>query len=1256
MSAEAYGPELLDPHRELIETEIQFMNQFESIVGAFMSVLSPHLGEGARAGAGPWAYSSADVATIRIRRLLVYALMKLCASDFPKELAYVQYVNVKQKSVDVSTRLSVSLLLRSYLTSPLEELAAEQMWRIPGWSAIGTPALCIPHARRSELLYGDHAGMSERKWRSHISPRSDDLGAGDLIEDFALQYRWNRLATALSNSSDKSYFEDLAELVVQGASIWTRAYTAIADKSREKMPFDNKFMEGLKIEYLSHLEISIPILDVFTAAARSGTQGIEWLRRLLAPLLSSCGGAGGAIPLLYPAGTDTQLKHAVDLSAAEELVVFSSTIFKCLSIYKEKLWELLAEISRSHASLEFHHWMKRMGIIESISACASQLINSSRRATNDRCLIWGLRCWRMCLVRGVGLDLGEPLLLLCCDDSLGMHSIVSAGNIVECIQGKTLIANCILEEVLHLVYTMCESTAAIIAHLFSKVPVPFQRVSDIVCGDGEPESPEDEGTASQTPFYMDETCLFDQSMFEVSSSVAKLLAAFSSKLASNQILIDAILTLSSTMDSKPIQSLVRCILTRVLGSTYQPDRSGHFPSFLKSIALSGHRGMTLCDAIVAAGTSLNAVQTSVFRLSPFALSRLMEALQLINDINLASKLKYHAIGPILDGLKHEGNHATAGEYKRICLLIEVATQFEFIKLCWGALKHDDAADLVIPLKYFINVELTNDKMKSIATPVSAELEGVLSCSAVPCVGSVAQGLIGWITAFIRQAIVVDTICVLCNINADLSVPEATLPVDFIGYILDQLPSLSGPFALIAAEWTMQSVLYVVDTNDRGELNVSLQDLRTLCYLYLNKQESKESHKVELQSFFNAHLNIFCPRFPIANGPLSWLRAGYGFERDLSQLQSKPRIALVWKYKICRHLHGQSLVAWLTALLQIDSAESRSSSFEGIILFHLLELALPECSSWLQLIYSDEIDGVVEVYTKLIQNVCRRITGGCVDEASKYSRSCGLQIVGAAHDRFRTPSDLKAVPSDPSFPAECYSSAIFFFNSIIDGCEHEYIHRNMHAVAATALLLPSLGLPWRAREAVWRRLGESRLLHLLEPSKLLQEDLLKFFSPLLTSNRAEVNSICFALSRLRHVETDLTMRIVLVGLFQIVNYIFEEVATVVEGPRMQLLVYLLEHSAADGDSEVDIDANTIGGGFPDLLMSAFLSTVLSLPKLRSLGSDGGEADISKYASFSGSFERSDFDSIASIQPRRGESQSLYQLVLKFRPALVGSGPH
>jgi hypothetical protein len=1251
VSVEAYGPDLVEHFQEsslstLSDMDLNFGKGFENCVGSLVGCLLPHMTGGSATrlcGGGMWASSMAQVAAIRVRRLLVYALMRLCASDFPPELAYVQHANVKHKSLDISTRLSLSHLLKAYLTSSLEELAAEHIWTIPSWSMIGTPAFLIPHARRSELAYGDHARMSERKWRSRVSSGSEIQNHANVVEEFALLYRWNRLAAALSHQGPNCMLEDLIQTVINGASMWARAQKSIVDWNKEGKLVDKEFLEGLKNEYLSYIEISIPVIDIFAAAARAFIQNIDWLRRFLVPLVSSTGGKG-ASPLLNPTSAELHLKSILYLSHKESELLFSSSIAKSLSTFKEKVWKLFAEISRSENGVDVHRWMcsAAVGIIGSVSAATSQFIYSVRRAT-DPCFLWGLRCWRMCLLRGVGIDTAEGLLLLCNDDFWIKDSILSAINLAKSIGSEEFVMKRVIAELLDLIQTLCGTVAAIIRNFFSKTSFPLERVQDVARNIYEAEFDE----ADSVEFIIDDTVTFDRRDLELSLSIARQLVIFSRKLLWNDCILGAIATLNPGQPRNPVIWAIRGVLAQTLGSHQQFRASGRFGAFLNSVHSSGCRGITLCDSILAVASSLDANQQLASQTSEFVISCLLDALQAMQDTNVPERLNSIDGSAILT-LPNITSATDVGGYPRMCMLMELLSYFQFIKLFMKNLKRTNLSENALLAAFG---QLQFQFRSQCLSGATSEVERVILSSATPYTGSVAQGIYGWIDGFVRQLIVIDAVSLMCQSYANLDA-QSLMPATFVGNVLDQLPFLSGSFALIAAEWALQAIIFFVGVNGSGESNISLEDLRTLFYLFLNKDESKRSHKANVYSLLNAHFNFFCPRFPISHGPLCWLRAGHEFERDLSEVRSRPLPAFVWKYKICRHLHGQALVAWLSTLMRLDSREAESNLFEGFLLFHLLELAVPECSSWVQLLYSEGIDAAVEVYTALVVNVCKKICSASL-EVTKSSGSFGLQMLESAHDRFRIPSDMKKIPQDSSFPPQFFGSAVYLFGAIIDGCEHECVHRNLHATAVTVLLLPSLGLPWRARESVWRRMGENRLLHILEPSKVLQESFSSFFCSPIIANKNEFNAICFALSRLRDDERDLRLRIVQIGLFQIANFIFEKDIQVVEGPRAQLLLHLLQHSPAEFSSAEEVEAHNAGSSFSDAIISSLVSIAVALPKFRYF-SDGKSLNSSETLEgffVPRKFISEDFDSVAMIRTDLSKTRGLFDLLGAHRPFLV-----
>lgn len=157
---------------------------------------------------------SEEVRTLRpkIRRSIVFSLLHCCAADFPPETPTLLLM-ILQKRAPINTKVVILRCLREFMRSGPEEVAAARLWG-GLWGAFGCPSLPMPHCRRVEASYEEHASdCKDKRYKSLMDTMegeaqqcsTSDLEASaaasksgsvfsqrPVYEQFALRCRWAR--------------------------------------------------------------------------------------------------------------------------------------------------------------------------------------------------------------------------------------------------------------------------------------------------------------------------------------------------------------------------------------------------------------------------------------------------------------------------------------------------------------------------------------------------------------------------------------------------------------------------------------------------------------------------------------------------------------------------------------------------------------------------------------------------------------------------------------------------------------------------------------------------------------------------------------------------------------------------------------------------------------------------------------------------------------------------------------------------------
>jgi hypothetical protein len=338
---------------------------------------------------------------IKIRRVLVYLLLIMCASDLPTGLPTLLVWGIKHLRLPPNIALNTLKCLRDYISSGPEECASAILW--DGMlGTIGCPSLPMPHARRTEISYEEHIedcfdnrrSVQEEEQTNIQEEIENKNGGGNekkatFSESFALRCRWGRVDNFISEGD---VIVSLCSYILSGANILKNAHG-----------LTNSGMDSASLLCIQSAFVSLEILHSLCRLCDKDQISIvvQNIRNIWIPCL---------ILLEFSEGS----------SSSEQFG------------YKGSLscgwWKVLAETCRR--SRDFALWICDESQSNVISKCLILLLKSPYSAhtvesvdvdikTRNRkyqrdCwdpIVWALRLWRVCLAYGVGLNSVTELLL-----------------------------------------------------------------------------------------------------------------------------------------------------------------------------------------------------------------------------------------------------------------------------------------------------------------------------------------------------------------------------------------------------------------------------------------------------------------------------------------------------------------------------------------------------------------------------------------------------------------------------------------------------------------------------------------------------------------------------------------------------------------------------------------------------------------------------------------------------------------------------
>jgi hypothetical protein len=261
----------------------------------------------------------------------------------------------------------------------------------------------------------------------------------------------------------------------------------------------------------------------------------------------------------------------------------------------------------------------------------------------------------------------------------------------------------------------------------------------------------------------------------------------------------------------------------------------------------------------------------------------------------------------------------------------------------------------------------------------------------------------------------------------------------------------------------------------------------------------------------------------------------------------------WQYKCLKSLKGDDLCSWLSVLHTLENfthvdtklRKPKSSTYK---IFYLLQMVSKEfCVNWFK-----NPSEFVEMDSKMVDAFCCLIHSLVEYEVSTNFGESLKFIAQVNH------FTVSSVLSHRSGRYATSSGLLELCDNLLDSAFSCHLDEDIHAATLRILIIPSID--WVVRERIWKKLGELRLMHLLEGNRWVVEKSVYFaFSPTV-SMRSESN-VCLAiidsLISLRAVD-DRKWSIVKVGLFQVARFIFCSNGTSTDHTLSACATSLLSH--------------------------------------------------------------------------------------------------
>jgi len=349
-SLEAYGLDIESPLSE-------FKTAFQDIFNKLCSVMADEK---------KWTDEASEPDRVKngayLRRILTFAVLLMCSADLPVALPTLLLWGLKLR-LAVPARHQLLKCLSHYMFSECEEQAASNLWN-GFWGTYGCPALQTPHDRRMESSYEEYVAHCQTgRDKITFAEATDNPQAPpnprSFQDEFAARNRWGRVDAMVR---DGDLVPSLSHHLEQSLS------TAFSSETSD--PNASSMID------LALRTVSI-ILDVCSAIVRIGD--LETVDMISAGIVK-----------LYWAKFLYQ--------AAPPLIT-------------ARWFRLLAETLRRDYSLSSWIAGQRNFLGYLLSVIIRKCHAETLTATDDECVVWGLRVWRVLLCNSIGVETVSEFLI-----------------------------------------------------------------------------------------------------------------------------------------------------------------------------------------------------------------------------------------------------------------------------------------------------------------------------------------------------------------------------------------------------------------------------------------------------------------------------------------------------------------------------------------------------------------------------------------------------------------------------------------------------------------------------------------------------------------------------------------------------------------------------------------------------------------------------------------------------------------------------